>query len=112
MSNFKHGGCAKGGTTAFRSWQYLKQMKSNPKVHWYNPSIEITYDWNTYEGFKEDMGTPPLGWKLHVKDRTQEYNIFNCYWGKDFKSIKKKHSNHLNKGTSNESTTSKDSGEI
>lgn len=74
----------KSETVAYNTWVSMRQRCLNPNNPAY-PSyggrgISISPEWDTFEGFLDDMGEPPSGKSLDRIDNSKGYGPSNCRW--------------------------------
>lgn len=66
----------------YKKWQSMKNRVSHPykdKNKCY-AGIDISPEWDTFEGFYSDMGECPKGYSLDRIDNAKGYNKTNCRW--------------------------------
>lgn len=77
----------------YHSWEGMKRRcKDTNFIEYENYGAKgITYDpkWETYEGFREDMGEPKPGETLDRNNNKGNYTLSNCSW----KTVKEQNNN-------------------
>ena len=74
----------KARTPAHRAWLSMRdrcrRVKAPAFVDYGGRGITICEEWDTFQGFFQDMGDPPKGLTLERVDVNGNYNKQNCRW--------------------------------
>ena len=92
----KHNRC---NTQTYRSWKGMIQRCTNPNNHKHprygGRGIKVCKDWETFNGFLNDMGDCPSGYQIDRIDNDGDYTKSNCRWA-DIKTQARNRSNNRN----------------
>jgi len=79
--NLTHG---LSGTPTYRSWLQMHQRCSNAKnirfEHYGGKNVRVCPEWQSFEGFLQDMGQRPPGTTLGRFGDRGDYEPGNCAW--------------------------------
>ena len=67
----------------------LKRRKQSTRCVWRNLRVQnrrCVRKWDTFEGFRADMGDRPNGLVLVARDPLKPWSKANCYWGPRYKA--------------------------
>lgn len=86
-------------TPAYQAWAAMRQRCRNPRRARYNSyggrGISICPEWEQFEAFLADMGTPPPGHTLERIDVNGHYGPNNCVWATKQAQANNKTTNHM-----------------
>lgn len=95
-ANTKHG---LSRSPTYKSWNQMRQRCTNPKHHaWHRyggKGVRVCPEWNSFEGFLQDMGERPEGTSLGRIGDVGNYEPGNCRWQTDKEQAKR--GEHQNK---------------
>jgi hypothetical protein len=87
------------GTPTYKTWQSMKNRCLNPNHNKYKfyggLGVKIAEEWNTFEGFLEDMGVRPNNMTLDRLNPFKDYTKENCRWADNETQIKNTRRNYF-----------------
>lgn len=94
LERAKHNRC---NTQTYRSWKGMIQRCTNPNNHKYprygGRGIKVCKEWETFNGFLNDMGDCPSGYQIDRIHNDGDYCKDNCRWA-DIKTQARNRSNN------------------
>lgn len=98
LGSIRHGASMANGDPklkrAFGIWASMRQRCNNPRkraYQWYGArGITVCPEWDTFEGFVSDMGTPDEGMTIERLNVNEGYSKLNCTWIPESKQCENK----------------------